>query len=101
MIEPKPKLLKLGETYIKFDYSYNEANCSMVRELVLSQNDLIGSNYLDKIDDLKISIVFKKGSLITSIEFWSCAIFGAISVYGTLRSGLEQIISDVKKYRRK
>ena len=92
------ELIKIGETYIKFDFEYSESNKSKIKEAYLSQIGLSSREYLKNEQLYKISIEFEKGSLKTRIIVWSSAVYMGIANYGSFRAGVREIISDVKQF---
>lgn len=95
MIEQKLKLIKIGETYLKFDFEYNEANKERVREAYMLQIDKIGREFLNNREFFKISIEFDQGSLKARIVVWGTILYFGIADYGSFRGGLREIINDV------
>ncbi len=97
MIEQKPRLIKVGETYLKFDFEYNKLNQDRVKEAYLSQIDQVSSEILKDKEFFKISIEYDQGSLKTKIVIWGTAILG-IANYGSFRAGVREIINDVNTF---
>lgn len=98
MIEQKPRLIKVGETYLKFDFEYNKSNQDRVKEAYLSQIDQISSEILKDKEFFKISIEYDQGSLKTKIVIWGTAIYLGIANYGSFRAGVREIINDVNTF---
>lgn len=92
------QLYKIGETYIKFDFEYSEKNKSIIKDAYLTQIGVISEGYFNKNQTYKISIEFDKGSLKTRVVVWGTAIFMGISNYGSFRTGIREIINDVRQF---
>ncbi|MCG6190009.1 hypothetical protein [Maribellus maritimus] len=92
------KYLKLGETYLKFDFEYNESNILLIKEIILTNFSELTQLKSLKRDDLKISIEFDEGSLKTRIKFWGAliTIYIGIGQYGSFRAGLREIEKDMR-----
>ena len=87
------KYLKLGETYLKFDFEYNESNVQLIKEIILGHvSENLQFKSLNR-NDFKISIEFEKGSLKTRIKFWGTlfTIYIAIGQYGSFRAGMRDM----------
>jgi hypothetical protein len=98
MIEQKPLLIKIGETYLKFDFEYNESNQILVKEAYLSQvNELSREIWSDR-ELFKISIEYDQGSLKTRIVVWGTVLYLGIANYGSFRAGVREIINDVNTF---
>lgn len=98
MIEQKPRLIKIGETYLKFDFEYNKSNQDKVKEAFLTQVDQLSNEVLKGRKFFKISIEYDKGSLKTRIVVWGTAIYLGIGLYGSFRAGVREIINDVNSF---
>ena len=98
MIEQKPRLIKIGETYIKFDFEYNKSNQDIVQEAYLSEIDQVSSEFFKEKEFFKISIEYDQGSLKTRIVVWGTAIYLGIANYGSFRAGIREIINDVNTF---
>ena len=46
MTKDKLELIKIGETYLKFDFEYNEENQERIKSAYLSQIDQIDTEFL-------------------------------------------------------
>ena len=92
------KQYKLAETYIKFDFEYTEKNIEFIRNAYVEY--VRKSDKLDSIglENLIISIEFEEGSLKTKILRWGTIgmLYMGVANYGSFRSGLREIIKDVK-----
>lgn len=101
MINKKPEYLKIGETYLKFDLEYNEANIQLIKEIIEYQiHDIRQNRKLIK-EGVKISIEFEEGSLITRVKIWGTVLFSVyigIGQYGSFRSGLRDGIKDIRYF---
>lgn len=95
MIERKLELIKVGETYLKFDFEYNKSNQDRIKEAYLTQVAQLGREILKNREFFKISIEYDEGSLKTRIVIWGTAIYLGIANYGSFRAGVREIINDV------
>jgi hypothetical protein len=95
MTEDKLELIKIGETYFRFDFEYNEENQERIKDAYLSQIDQIDTEFLKNKEFFKIAIEFEKGSLKTRIIVLGTAIYIGIGQYGSFRSGVREILNDV------
>ncbi len=95
-MEEKLKIIRVGETYLKFDFEYNKSNQDKVREAYLTQIAPLVRDKLKNKEFLKIAIEFDKGSLKTRIVVLGTAIYLGVVNYGSFRSGVREIINDVK-----
>ena len=91
------KLYKIGETYIKFNFEYSEVNKLKIKEAYLSQIGITSRECLKNDQVYKISIEFEKGSLKTNIRIWCTSIFLFTVGYGSFKTGLKEIVSDVRQ----
>jgi len=98
MIEQKPKLIKIGETYLKFDFEYNNSNQILVKEAYLSQVHELSREIWKDREIFKISIEYEQGSLKTRIVVWGTALYLGIANYGSFRAGVREIINDVNTF---
>lgn len=96
MIERKLELIKIGETYLKFDFDYNKSNQERIKEAYLSQVAQYEREILKNREFFKISIEYDKGSLKTRIVIWGTAIYLGVANYGSFRAGVREIINDVR-----
>lgn len=96
MIERKLELIKVGETYLKFDFEYNKSNQDRIKEAYLTQVAQLEIEILKNRESFKISIEFDEGSLKTRIVIWGTAIYLGIANYGSFRAGVREIINDVR-----
>lgn len=96
MIERKPKLIKIGETYLKFDFEYTKSNQERVREAYLRQVTQFDKEIFKSREFFKISIEYDEGSLKTRIVIWGTAIYLGIANYGSFRAGVRELINDVR-----
>lgn len=98
MIEQKPRLIKIGETYLKFDFEFNKSNQDIVKEAYLTQIDQVSREILKDREFFKISIEYDQGSLKTRIVVWGTAIYLGIANYGSFRAGVREIINAVNTF---
>ena len=98
MIEEKPKLIKIGETYLKFDFEFNQSNQAIIKEAYLTQINQVSREILKDREFFKISIEYDQGSLKTRIVVWGTAIYLGIANYGSFRAGVREIINDVNSF---
>lgn len=96
MIERKPELIRIGETYLKFDYDYTKSNQDRIRKAYLSQAAPFDKEILKNREFFKISIEYDEGSLKTRIVIWGTAIYLGIANYGSFRAGVREIIKDAR-----
>jgi len=95
MTEQKLELIKIGETYLKFDFEYNEENQERVKRAYLSQVDQVNREFLKNKEFFKIAIEYEKGSLKTRIIVLGTAFYIGIGQYGSFKSGVRELINDV------
>ncbi len=95
MIEQKLELIKIGETYLKFDFEFNQFNQNRVKEAYSTQIDQLSNEILKKRELFKISIEYDQGSLKTRIIIWGTALYLGVANYGSFRAGVREIINDV------
>lgn len=98
MKEYKLELLKIGETYIKFDFDFDETNKELVKKAYLQQIGFTSRELLGKRELFKISIEYDKGSLKTRIVIWGTAIYMGVANYGSFRAGIREIVNDVRTF---
>lgn len=100
MIKENPEILKVGEAYLKFDLEFHEANKLLIKDVFTQLLNESDSEYFKNRRLFKISIEFEKGSLKTRITLWGtmATICMGIANYGSFRSGLKQIVQDVKGF---
>ena len=96
MIEQKIELIKVGETYLKFAFEYNDENKERVRQAYLSQVNELSREVLKNREFFKIAIEYDKGSLKTRIVVFGTALYLGIANYGSFRAGVREIINDVR-----
>lgn len=94
------KLYNLGETYIKFDFEYSDLSKSRIKNAYLEQVGLLLPEFPNAKERLKVSIKCDNGSTKTRIIIWGTAVslYVGIGNYGDFRSGIREIISDVKSF---
>lgn len=92
------KLIKIGETYIKFDFEFTEGNKELIKKAYLQQIGYSSKDFLKYQELLKISIEFDKGSLKTRIVLWGAAIYMGIGYYGSFRAGVREIVNNVTTF---
>src|SRR5688500_14963078 len=92
------KYISLGETYIKFDLQFTEKTRILIKEVYLQQVKGKSRDFLKNREVYKITIEYDKGSTKSRIVIWGTAIYLAIGNYGDFRSGLREIISDIKSF---
>jgi hypothetical protein len=97
-IERKPELIKVGETYLKFDYEYSKANQVRIKEAYLNQVDQSSRQLFKNREIFKISIEYEKGSLKTRVVIWGTitTLYLGIANYGSFRAGLRELINDAR-----
>lgn len=93
-------LIKLSETYIKFDFEFNEINKRLVKEAYLEYVSSQSRAFLKNVseENLIISIEYDKGSLKTRIIAWGTAIYLGVANYGAFRSGIREMVNDSKDF---
>ena len=96
MIEQKIELIKVGETYLKFDFEYNDENKERVRQAYLNQVNVLSREVLKNRELFKIAIEYDKGSLKTRIIVFGTALYLGVANYGSFRAGVREIINDVR-----
>ncbi len=94
------KLYILGETYIKFDFEYSDISKSLIKKAYLEQVGLKSHEFIKAKELIKISIEYDKGSTKTRIIFWGTVvnIYLGIGNYGDFKSGVREIVNDVKSF---
>ena len=50
MIEEKPRLIKIGETYLKFDFEFNQSNQAIIKEAYLTQINQVSREILEYVE---------------------------------------------------
>ena len=98
MKEYKIDLIKIGETYIKFDFEFTKSNQNLIREAYLRQVGYSSREVLKNKELFKISIEYEKGSLKTRIVIWGTALYMGIANYGSFRAGVKEIVNDVNTF---
>jgi hypothetical protein len=98
MREYKLELFKIGETYIKFDFEFNDRNKELIKKAYLQQVGFTSSELLRNRELFKISIEYDKGSLKTRIVIWGTAICMGVANYGSFRAGIREIVNHVKTF---
>jgi len=100
MIKKNPEILKIGEAYLKFDLEFHEANKLLIKDVFTRLLNELDSEGFKNRELFKISIEFEKGSLKTRITLWGtvATICMGVANYGSFRSGLKQIVQDVKGF---
>ena len=98
MTEYKLELIKIGETYIKFDFDFNDRNKELVKKAYLQRIGFTSSELLRNRELFKISIEYEKGSLKTRIVIWGTAIYMGVANYGSFRAGVREIVNDVRTF---
>lgn len=96
MKEYKLELIKIGETYIKFDFEFNDRNKELVKKAYMQHVGFPSSEILRNRELFKISIEYDKGSLKTRIVIWGTVIYMGVANYGSFRAGVREIVNDVK-----
>jgi hypothetical protein len=93
-------LIKLSETYIKFDFEYTEINRKLIKDAYLEYTASQSRIFLKNIneEDLIISIEYEKGSLKTRIIVWGTSIYLVVANYGSFRSGIREMVNDSKDF---
>ena len=96
----KPEYYEIGETYLKFDFEFNEQNKAIIKKTFSKYYMVISKELLEYSDFVKVSIEFDKGSLKTRIRIWGlvATIYIGVGQYGSFRQGVKQIIVDVKNF---
>lgn len=101
MIANKYEFLKIGETYLKFDLEYNEANIQLIKEMIEYQIYDIIKKKDYKNEFIKFSIEFDEGSLITRVKLWGSVLFTlyiGVGQYGSFRSGVREAVKDIRNF---
>ncbi|WP_268225129.1 hypothetical protein [Sinomicrobium oceani] len=96
MIERKLEFLKVGETYLKFNFEFTKSNQDRIKRVFITQVNLSSSEILKNKALYKISIEYDEGSLKTRIVIWGTAFYLGIANYGSFRAGVREIINDVR-----
>lgn len=98
MLLLRPSLIKISESYFRIKIDFNDKNAGAILEILNS--DIHPQDFFNFIDAKEIQRItsVEKGSLIgRSSVFVSLAILiNGIILYGDLRSGLSQMVSDAK-----
>jgi hypothetical protein len=98
MIEQKIELIKIGETYLKFDFEFNEENKQRIRQAYLNQISQSSREVFKNKEHFKIAIEFEEGSLKTRIIILGSTLFSiyvGIGQYGSFKAGIREMINDV------
>ncbi|PXX22848.1 hypothetical protein [Arenibacter sp. ARW7G5Y1] len=98
MKEYRLELIKIGETYIKFDFDFNETNQELIKKAYLEQIGFSSFEFFKNRESLKISIEYDEGSLKTRIIVWGTAIYMGLANYGSFRAGVRELVNDVKDF---
>lgn len=98
MIEKELKFIKISETYIKFNFEFNEANKEIIKNAYLQQIGYSSKDYIRNKEILKISIEYDEGSLKTRIIIWGTSIYMGIANYGSFKTGVRELIIDSKNF---
>jgi len=100
MISNKPELIKIGETYIKFDFEYSESSKNLIKGAYQSQISHLFKELFAYKEFFKISIEYDKGSLKTKIIIWGIVmnLYLGIGNYGSFRAGIREIIKDMRSF---
>ena len=93
----KPEKYIIGETYIKFDFVYNDDSINTIKNAYLSQVGKLPSESFKYSNEIKISIEFDEGSTKAKIVAWGMIIYLGIGNYGSFRTGIEHIVSDARQ----
>jgi hypothetical protein len=96
MLKKRPEFFKLGETYIKFEYEFNEDNKNKIIKALRNELKTSFKENLKNRGEIRISIEFEKGSLKTKIIIWGTIIYLGIGNYGSFRGGVKEIINDAR-----
>ena len=96
MIKRKLELIKIGETYLKFNFEYNKSNQDRVKQAYLTQVAEFEREILKSREYFKISIEYDEGSLKTRIVLWGTTIYLGIANYGSFRAGVRETINDIR-----
>lgn len=96
MIEQKIELIKIGETYLKFDFEFNVENKERIKQAYLTQISERRSDILKNREYFKIAIEYEQGSLKTRIIVYGTAIYLGVANYGSFRTGVREILNDVR-----
>lgn len=93
-------LIKLSETYIKFNFEFTEINKKLVKEAYLQYISSQSREFLKSVSEehLIISIEYEKGSLKTRIIAWGTAIYLGVANYGAFRSGIREMVNDSRDF---
>lgn len=99
-MKKEAKLYIIGETYIKFDFEYSDLSKSLIKKAYLEQVGLKSRDFLKAKELIKVSIEYDKGSTKTRIIIWGTVvnIYLGIGNYGDFKSGVREIINDVKSF---
>lgn len=98
MANRKPDLIKINETYIKFDFDFTESNKEKITQAYLRQVGFSSKEIFRSQEYFKVSIEYDKGSLKTRIIVWGTAIYLGVSGYGSFRSGVRELINDGRQF---
>ena len=96
IISQTDKLIVVGETYIKFDYIYNQFNQEKLANILIP---LINSNRVSealKKNQFSVSIEFTEGSLKVKVFYLSLTILNLVNNYGSFREGIDRIVNDFR-----
>lgn len=91
-------LIKINETYIKFDFEFTQSNKSLIKEAYFEYVRNQSKEILKNRQDIIIAIEYDKGSLKTRIIAWGTAIYVGVAAYGSFRAGLRDLLSDSKDF---
>ncbi|MGK0254424.1 MAG: hypothetical protein ACI9OE_001925 [Mariniflexile sp.] len=92
------KLLKISETYIKFNFEFTENNKALIKEAYLEYVGRQSKDFLKNREEVIISIEYEKGSLKVRIIAWGAAIYVGVAAYGSFRSGIREMVNDSKDF---
>lgn len=96
MIEQKIELIKIGETYLKFDFEFNEENKERIKQAYLNHVSQRRSEILENGEFFRIAIEYDRGSIKTRIIVFGTAIYLGVANYGSFRAGVREILNDVR-----
>jgi hypothetical protein len=98
MATNKFEYFNIGEAYIKYNLDFTESNKMRIKEAYLKQVGFKAKDFFKDRELIKISIEYEKGSLKAKIILWGTTIYFGIGAYSDFRSGVRELVNDVKSF---
>lgn len=96
MIFNEIPIIQISQSYLRFNYTFNESNRLRVKEAYIKEVHKPAIERIHHVEDFRVSIEFEEGSIKCRIKVWAPIWMLAISQYGSFRAGLRELQRDAQ-----